>query len=50
MLTGLDWSGMAAKLEGADAETRARVLDLLRGIEAGAMKMAARTAREPGNG
>ncbi len=34
---GLDWQAIAPRLEAADGETRARVMDLLEEIEAGAM-------------
>ncbi|HRO02476.1 MAG TPA: hypothetical protein PLS69_02580 [Terricaulis sp.] len=37
MLAGLDWTVMHARLADAPPETRARVIDLLDGIEAGAM-------------
>ena len=48
MLIGLDWTAVAARLESAPAQTRARVLDLLEGVEAGAVKAAAQAARERG--
>lgn len=46
MLTGLDWGALALRLEGADAETRARVIDLAGGVEAGAVAASAAIARE----
>lgn len=53
VLTGLDWQAVALRLEGADAETRARVIDLAGAVEAGAVAASAAIARETastGNG
>jgi hypothetical protein len=45
-MVGLDWNAVGARLEGADAETRARVMDLLGAIEAGAVKASAERGAE----
>jgi hypothetical protein len=46
MLQGLDWETVRARLSDAPEAVRARVLDLLEGIEGGAVSAHARAARE----
>ncbi|HRE45744.1 MAG TPA: hypothetical protein PKY87_17480 [Terricaulis sp.] len=48
VLTGLDWGAVALRLEGADADTRARVIYLAGAVEAGAVAASAAIARETG--
>lgn len=50
MLVGLNWSAVGSRLDAlnVDAEARARIIELMSAIEAGAMKAAADRRAESG--